>query len=372
MKRKTFALIATSIILTLAMITSVAGCSSEESLPTAGNGNEAVDEVTDPTQVQDEAADEDTAETTVTASPETAENNSDTSDEANDGSNEPADNSEQTTIKPAATTTQNSTKPATTTAATATTTTKPSAAPVTTTAKTTKPAGSTTTTTAPAPAVTTKPAPAVTTTPKPAVTTTPAPAVTTTPAPAVTTTPAPAHTHSYSSKITKEPTCTATGVKTYTCSCGDSYTESIPAKGHDWHSETIHHDAVTGERDKTEQWVKVTWTVWVHLTQAGKDAGLSSSEYPDYYKVLAAEYWGNPNDPSSIEWVYRYDNSSDPIASCAGYYCGDFLAKGYSDGTYNATDTYAYEDRVVGTETYVIKDAYDETITTCTVCGAKK
>ena len=40
------------------------------------------------------------------------------------------------------------------------------------------------------------------------------------------------HTHSYTSKITKQPTCTAEGVKTYTCECGDTYTETIPATGH--------------------------------------------------------------------------------------------------------------------------------------------
>ena len=46
------------------------------------------------------------------------------------------------------------------------------------------------------------------------------------------------HTHSYTSNITKEATCGATGVKTYTCSCGDSYTETIPATGnHDYKSE---------------------------------------------------------------------------------------------------------------------------------------
>ena len=39
-------------------------------------------------------------------------------------------------------------------------------------------------------------------------------------------------THSYTNKVTKEATCTATGVRTYTCECGYSYTESIPAKGH--------------------------------------------------------------------------------------------------------------------------------------------
>lgn len=40
------------------------------------------------------------------------------------------------------------------------------------------------------------------------------------------------HEHSYVETITKEPTCTEAGEKTYTCDCGDSYTEEIPAKGH--------------------------------------------------------------------------------------------------------------------------------------------
>lgn len=39
------------------------------------------------------------------------------------------------------------------------------------------------------------------------------------------------HTHKYFEKITKEATCTEKGIKTFTCSCGDSYTEEIPAKG---------------------------------------------------------------------------------------------------------------------------------------------
>lgn len=42
----------------------------------------------------------------------------------------------------------------------------------------------------------------------------------------------PAHIHNYVGEVTKEPTCTEKGEKTYTCDCGDSYTEAIPAKGH--------------------------------------------------------------------------------------------------------------------------------------------
>lgn len=40
-----------------------------------------------------------------------------------------------------------------------------------------------------------------------------------------------AHTHSYTAQVTTEPTCNAEGVKTFTCSCGDTYTEEIPATG---------------------------------------------------------------------------------------------------------------------------------------------
>ena len=42
-------------------------------------------------------------------------------------------------------------------------------------------------------------------------------------------------THSYTSEVTKEPTCLATGTTTYTCSlCGNVYTEEIAATGHDY------------------------------------------------------------------------------------------------------------------------------------------
>lgn len=48
------------------------------------------------------------------------------------------------------------------------------------------------------------------------------------------------HVHKYNSGVvTKEPTCTDTGVKTYTCVAGDdSYTETIPALGHDYVTRT--------------------------------------------------------------------------------------------------------------------------------------
>ena len=48
------------------------------------------------------------------------------------------------------------------------------------------------------------------------------------------------HVHSFDEgKVTTEPTCTEKGVKTFTCSCGETKTEEIPALGHDWNEPTF-------------------------------------------------------------------------------------------------------------------------------------
>lgn len=52
------------------------------------------------------------------------------------------------------------------------------------------------------------------------------------------------HKHSYDSvSITKSPTCTENGVRTYACTCGSSYTEPIPALGHVAGNGTISKEA---------------------------------------------------------------------------------------------------------------------------------
>lgn len=55
------------------------------------------------------------------------------------------------------------------------------------------------------------------------------------------------HTHNYTGSITKEATCTEAGVRTYTCSCGDSYTEIIPATGHSYVSKVTKAATTTEE-----------------------------------------------------------------------------------------------------------------------------
>ena len=46
------------------------------------------------------------------------------------------------------------------------------------------------------------------------------------------TTTATVHEHTYTGKVTKAPTCTASGVRTYTCACGASYQENIEPLAH--------------------------------------------------------------------------------------------------------------------------------------------
>ena len=61
------------------------------------------------------------------------------------------------------------------------------------------------------------------------------------------------HIHAYSSSVTKAPTCTETGIRTYTCSCNDSYTQVIPVVDHNlgsWEVLTPATCTQTGEKVK--------------------------------------------------------------------------------------------------------------------------
>ena len=49
----------------------------------------------------------------------------------------------------------------------------------------------------------------------------------------------PAHEHVYSSEVTKPATCAKPGEMTYTCECGDTYTEVIPATGNHTYTSTV-------------------------------------------------------------------------------------------------------------------------------------
>lgn len=62
-----------------------------------------------------------------------------------------------------------------------------------------------------------------------------------------------AHTHSYSSAVTKNPTCTQAGERTWSCSCGAYYTESIAATGHNYSNGTCTACGTKNPSVKTEK-----------------------------------------------------------------------------------------------------------------------
>lgn len=57
--------------------------------------------------------------------------------------------------------------------------------------------------------------------------------------------------HTYTEEITKEVKCTKDGLKTFTCECGDTYTETITATGHEF-GEYVYNGDATVEEDGTQ------------------------------------------------------------------------------------------------------------------------
>lgn len=116
----------------------------------------------------------------------------------------------------------------------------------------------------------------------------------------------PAHTHSYSSSVTTQPTCGKAGVRTYTCSCGNSYTESIPATGnHKWekqyktetvpaktHQETICKQVCGGCGKKFD----TIYDVAGHVAAVFGDA--CSYYYPEYETITVID------EPETTKDVY--------------------------------------------------------------------
>lgn len=61
----------------------------------------------------------------------------------------------------------------------------------------------------------------------------------------------PAHEHSYKADLTTNPTCTEEGIMTYTCECGDSYTEPYPTLEHQYESEVTKEASCIEEGEAT-------------------------------------------------------------------------------------------------------------------------
>ena len=137
-----------------------------------------------------------------------------------------------------------------------------------------------------------------------------------------------AHVHSYTESVTTAPTCTTDGVKTFSCSCGNSYTETIPATGHQFGDYTYNNDATTsadgtktrccticGERETvTAEGTKKSLPSWydehwqqLNTTMGAQDDGSLEAYYTDFDWTNAALGC----------WYFGYSMTSDYVGTYA-------------------------------------------------------
>lgn len=115
------------------------------------------------------------------------------------------------------------------------------------------------------------------------------------------------HTHKYTASVTKKATCQSEGVKTFACSCGAKYTESIGKTSHNYKSEVA----------------KPT------CTAAG---------YTKYTCNCGKTYYDDTVNPTSHNYV---DKKTPATCTTKGYtthtckLCGDSYTDNYVDGGHN-------------------------------------
>ena len=131
-------------------------------------------------------------------------------------------------------------------------------------------------------------------------------------------TPPAQHTHTWDAGVvTKEATCTEAGVKTFTCSCGATYTEGIPAKGHNY------NNGVCSNCGDKQPEVKATEKAWDAL-----DAKLAGIKGNDGAVLVTAKREGT---------AYTLKLNVDAIQSGAAAFGDDFLT-GLATNLKNALD----------------------------------
>lgn len=124
------------------------------------------------------------------------------------------------------------------------------------------------------------------------------------------------HKHSYTSTITVQPTCSKIGVKTFSCSCGNQYTENIAKLDHRYTSEAV----------------AATCTLRGYTLYTCSACGNS---YKDDYKPVADHSYNTAvTAPSCTERGYTTYNCKN----CSESYVGDYVsAKGHTWGSWKVT-----------------------------------
>lgn len=173
------------------------------------------------------------------------------------------------------------------------------------------------------------------------------------------------HVHNYIGVVTTEPTCVAEGVKTFTCTCGEgTYTEAIPMVEHTWDEGTV-----TKEPTETETGIK-TYTCAV--CEGTKEEVLPVLEHVHNYTSVVTEptcteagfttYTCACGDTYTADEVdalghdYRYDVTKEAT-------CGEV---GYQNVTCTRCDYYVQAEEIPATGEHVPNQIEPEY---CDICG---
>ncbi len=110
----------------------------------------------------------------------------------------------------------------------------------------------------------------------------------------------PPHEHTYTSEFTKQPTCTEAGVKTFTCACGDSYTESVAMLGHDYSNEyTVDKTPTYDEAGSKSR----------HCTRC--DAKTDITTIPELVRLSAPTITSITSEQNGIKFTWKKVNGTE-------------------------------------------------------------
>lgn len=135
-----------------------------------------------------------------------------------------------------------------------------------------------------------------------------------------------AHVHSYAESVTTAPTCTTDGVKTFSCSCGSSYTEAIPATGHQFGDYSYNNDATTSADGTKTRYCLVCGETET-VTAEGTKKSLPSW-YDEHWQQLNTRMGGQSD--GSLEAYFVSGSGFDWVSEAEG--CWDFGYGSYIDG----------------------------------------
>lgn len=117
------------------------------------------------------------------------------------------------------------------------------------------------------------------------------------------------HSHVYEREVTKAPTCTEKGIETFTCKlCNDTYTDEIPALGHDWDNGTVTKAPACEEEG-------------IRTYTCKRD---SSHTYTETIPMLL-HTWGNPVTENVVEPTCTEAGHYDAVSYCT--VCGKELER---------------------------------------------